>query len=84
MRDVARLELGVAEPPQLMIDGGPPPLTIKTSPFRGITDMFTVWKAPVESPSDGGLPYPWEQATAYWVVRDPRDAIAPATRRHYG
>ncbi len=47
MRDVARLALGVAEPPNLLLDGGPPPLTIATSPFRGITDMFTVWKAPV-------------------------------------
>ena len=55
MRDVARLELGVAEPPNLLLDGGPPPLTIATSPFRGITDMFTVWKAPVESRSEAGL-----------------------------
>ena len=76
-----RLALGVAEPPNLVLDGGPPPLTITTSPFRGITDMFTVWKAPVESWSDGGSAYPWEKVTAYWVARDPRDAIAPATRR---
>ena len=55
MRDVARLELGVAEPPNLLLDGGPPPLTITTSPFRGITDMFTVWKAPVESRRMAGL-----------------------------
>ena len=48
-----RLELGVAEPPNLLLDGGPPPLTIDTSPFRGVTDMFTVWKAPVESESHG-------------------------------
>jgi hypothetical protein len=76
-----QLELGVAEPPDLLIDGGPPPLTIATSPFRGITDLFTVWKAPVESQSDGGSPYPWEGVSAYWVIRDPRDAIAPAMRR---
>ena len=75
-----RLELGVAEPPNLLLDGGPPPLTIDTSPFLGVTDMFTVWKAPVESESNGSS-YPWERVTAYWVVRDPRDAIAPVTRR---
>jgi hypothetical protein len=76
-----RLQFGVAEPPNLLLDGGPPPLTIPASPFRGTTDMFTVWKAPVESQSDGGSPYPWEMVSAYWVVPDPRDAIAPMTRR---
>ena len=68
------------QPPNLLLDGGPPPLTIATSPFRGITDMFTVWKAPVVSP-DGGSPYPWKKVTAYWVVSDPRDGLAPAKRR---
>ena len=41
--------------------------------------MFTVWKAPVECRT--AVPYPWETVNAYWVVRDPRDAIAPVTRR---
>jgi hypothetical protein len=76
-----QLKLGIAEPPDLLIDGGPPPLTIATSPFRGITDLFTVWKAPVESPSGSSSAYPWEKVTAYWIARDPRDAIAPATGR---
>ena len=74
-----RLEFGVAEPPKLLIDGGPPPLTIATSPFRGIPNMFTVWKAPVGSP-DGGSPYPGEQVTAYWVLAT-RGRLAPATKR---
>jgi hypothetical protein len=78
-----RLELGVAEPPKLLLDGGPPPLTIATSPFLGITDMFTIWKAPVEPRSGRDLPYPWEKVTAYWVGRDPRDAIAPAVRERH-
>jgi hypothetical protein len=75
-----RLELGVAEPPNLLIDGGPPPLTIVTSPFIGITDMYTVWKTPVVSRSGRGTSYPWDTVSAYWVVADPRDAIAPAVR----
>jgi cell wall arabinan synthesis protein len=79
-----KLERGVAEPPNLLIDGGPPPLTIAASPFLGVTDMFTVWKAPVESPSGRRSIYPWEKVVAYWVTSDPRDEVVPATRRPGG
>jgi hypothetical protein len=78
-----RLELGVAEPPNLLLDRGPPPLTNVTSPFVGVGDMFTVWKAPLESRNGRGSYYLWGTVTAYWVATDPRDAIAPATRRRY-
>jgi hypothetical protein len=78
-----RLTLGVAEPPNLLIDRGPPPLTNITSPFIGLTDMFTVWKAPLESQSVQGSYYVWRTVAAYWVATDPRDAIAPATRRRH-
>jgi hypothetical protein len=78
-----RLELGVAEPPNVLLDRGPPPLTYVSSPFAGITDMFTVWKAPMESQVDGAY-YLWGTVAVYWVVTDPRDALAPATRRRDG
>jgi hypothetical protein len=76
-----RLELGVAEPPDLLLDRGPPPLTNVTSPFIGLTDIYTVWKAPLESEAGSGSFYVWGTVTAYWVTKDPRDAVAPAMRR---
>ena len=76
-----RLELGVAQPPNLLLDRGPPPLTNVSSPFIGLTDMYTVWKAPLESQVSRGSYYVWGTVTTYWVVPDPRDAIARAIRR---
>ena len=75
-----RLELGVAEPPNLLLDGGPPPLTIDDEPLpRGHRHVHRLEGA-------GGVGVGWVfvsvgEGTAYWVVRDPRDAIAPVTRR---
>ena len=75
-----RLELGVAEPPNLLIDGGPPPLTIDNEPLPRDHRHVHRLEGARWIGSDGS-PYPWEKVNAYWVVRDPRDAIAPATRR---
>jgi arabinosyltransferase B/arabinosyltransferase C len=71
------LRYGVANPPRLMIEGDLyGPLSVGTSPFVGISDVFEVLRVPLEN---------WDRRRGdvfvYWVLRRAGNAAAPAIVR---
>jgi len=71
------LRYGVAGSPDLIVEGDLWPAAVGgSSPFAGVADVYDLLRVPVESwDSNRGSIY------VYWVVSDPRDAVAPAARR---
>jgi hypothetical protein len=71
------LAFGAAGVPSILVDWiAPPSATHVTGPFVGLSDLFEIVRLPVHAPDRTR-----EQVQVYWVRLDPRDAIAPATRR---
>src|SRR5262249_13130874 len=67
------VELGAAQPPELLVEWLFPPLTDSTGPFRAVPDLYQLSRLPLLARHNGQ-----HDLWAYEVGVDPRDAILNA------
>ncbi len=72
-----RLAYGLAEPPRLLVEWlWGPNFGNRTSPFLGLDNVFATFGVPVTRSDDTD-----DELMAFWVLPDPREALAQPTRR---
>jgi hypothetical protein len=71
------LAYGLADPPQLFVEWiWGPNLFARSSPFGGAADTFLTFSVPVERQGRSE-----DAIVVHWAVSDPRESVAPASRR---